>query len=494
MPRRKDDGKSREECADADSLLRCYRAILDNINEGVIATNREGRIIVYNRRLAEFEDMAQEDVLGKKLMDVYRWSVESSEHMRVLRTGQPVQEGNYRNVTRRGKENRLIATTLPLTEDGAVVAAYSISRDVARLREIYNRSVALQPPAEAGGARLSNGTRYGLEHLIFASRAMKEMLEEAQKAARRPSPVLIRGETGVGKEIVAQGLHNAGENRAQPFVAINCAAIPETLMESLLFGTVKGAFTGAENIAGFFEQAKEGTIYLDEIHSMPPKLQAKLLRVIQEKAFRRVGGMSETPLRCRLISSIGMDPAECMRTGQLRRDLYYRIGVITLSIPPLRERREDILPLAEHFCERFEEIYGRGRLRLSDDAIAALNAYDWPGNVRELEHAIERAISMTEEGDSLTLCQLPAYLRERPDSEIREAPFGASPAAESAKGAPQSLRAALLATEKREILRALADSENNISRAAKLLRIGRQNLQYRMKKLGIRAKDERDRS
>ena len=463
----------------AEQMLRCYEAILDNISEGVIATDRDSKIIIYNHQLAEFEDLDKDEVIGKRLMDVYQWSVESSEHMQVLKTGKPIKESNYINVTQLGKQNQLIATTLPLFKDGEVTAAYSISRNIAKIRDVYNRTIDLQPRELKNNTLQSNGTRFTFEDFVFKSKKMDTLLKDSQKAALSPSPVLIHGETGTGKEIVAQSIHNTGKNREQPFVGINCAAIPESLLESLIFGTVKGAFTGAENTTGFFEQAQEGTIYLDEIHSMPLNLQAKLLRAIQEKHFRKIGSAKEIPLRCKILSSTNKDPLECVVEGKIRQDLYYRLSVFTLSIPPLRERREDIEPLVKYFVQKYRGIYSNKEIRLDENVENSLKTYHWPGNVRELEHVIERAISLMDEDELLTHYHLPPYLRKKLNPKIYE-----TFTVEDDK--PRLLHDALRDGERHIITAALLESENNITKAAASLGIGRQNLQYRLKKLGIR--------
>jgi len=461
--------------------IKLLELILDNINEGVIATNKNGEIIVYNKQLAEFEGLDQNEVLGKTLKEVYQWNDEQSEHMKVINTGEPIKESNYVNSTSSGRENFLIAKTLPLYENDEVAVAFSISRNVNKIREMYNRSIELQPRARNLKNQLENGTRYTFEDIVFTSKKMELLVNESQKAALSPSPILVYGETGTGKELIVQSIHNAGRTKKHPFIGINCAAIPESLLESILFGTVKGAFTGAENKKGFFEQASEGTVYLDEINSMPLNLQAKLLRVIQEKTFRRIGATEDMPLRCKIISSVNMDPARCVEENQLRQDLFYRLSVITLFIPPLRERREDISPLAEEFASEYKEIYGKKNVTIHEDVKKALIRYSWPGNVRELEHVIERVISMIDDEDVLTLDSLPAYIKKKLSEEDYNVDYSRGDETDIIG----SLNDALENTERKTILKALNANDNNITKAAKSLGIGRQNLQYRIKKLGI---------
>lgn len=469
------------ENADNEIRLHCSMEILDNINEGVIATDENGCIFIYNKQLSEFEDLPQKSVIGKRLKDVYNWSMENSEHMHVIKTKTPLTEGNYRTITHKGRINHLVASTYPIVEKGDVVAAYSISRNVTKIREIYNRTVDLLPISNGAQQELKNGTRFTFEDIICENVKMKSLISDAQKAALSPSPVLVYGETGTGKELFVQGIHNSGPSRKEPFVALNCAALPESLLESLLFGTVKGAFTGSESTVGFFEQAKEGTLYLDEINSMPLNLQAKLLRVIQEKKFHRIGGSEEVMMKCKIISSVNKDPFLCIKEGQLRQDLYYRLGVITLPIPPLRDRREDIPKLIEYFLNKYSQLYRNKKVTAEKSLIDALKLYDWPGNVRELEHIIEQAVSLIKENEELAINNLPMYLRNKL--------FTQKFMLVNNKLGKGSLNEILSEVERRIINEALENHNMNVTRAAKSIGIARQNLQYRMDKLGIKKKD-----
>lgn len=247
--------------------------------------------------------------------------------------------------------------------------------------------------------------------MVRQSHSVKQVIRKAQKAAISPSPVLVYGETGTGKELVIQGIHNAGASRNEPFVAVNCAAIPESLLESTLFGTVRGAFTGGEDRIGLFEQAGRGTLYLDEINSMPIGLQAKILRVFQEKKVRRVGAQAEKPIQCRMICSTNLEPWQCVEEGVLRKDLYYRLAVIQIYIPPLRKRPEDIEVLVDYFKKMYNRIYGKHHLQVSNHLMNLFKEHSWPGNVRELEHTIENSLAMVEtDVDELTAYNLPYQL------------------------------------------------------------------------------------
>ena len=468
----RDDTQNRER----EKKLSYCLEVLDNINEGVIMTDSNGKIIFYNRKLGEYEDLDPKYVIGRRLMDVYQWSIESSEHYQVLKTGEPIREGNYRTVTKLGKTKQLIASSFPIKKGNVTEAVYSISRDMTPIRDVYSKTIGLQATSEKRSLGLHNGTRFTFDHLICLSSKMKKLIFDAQKAAVGDAPVLVYGETGTGKEMIVQGMHNAGPRSKEPFVALNCAALPESLLESLLFGTKKGAFTGAENTLGFFEQAGRGTLYLDEINSMPLNLQAKFLRAVQEKCFRKLGDDKELPVRCKIVSSVNIDPIKCTENGQLRKDLYYRLSVISLEVPPLRKRKEDILPLVEYFEQKYCEIYGNKNITIDDDLKRLLKKYDWPGNVRELEHIIESAVSLLNDDEVMTIYNIPQYLRKKLFAH-NYMPF---------EQEGRTLNDILAGIEKQVVSQALEKSGMNITQAAKTLGISRQNMQYRIEKLGLR--------
>ncbi len=238
-------------------------------------------------------------------------------------------------------------------------------------------------------------SRNSLESIIGNSPAIEKLKNTIRTVAPTGSTVLIYGESGTGKELVARAVHSCSPRASAPFVSINCGAFPETLLESELFGYVKGAFTGAtQNKRGLFEVANEGTIFLDEISEMSVSMQVKLLRVLQERSLRPIGGTQESPIDVRVIAATNKDLREMVANGTFREDLFYRVSVIPINVPPLRERREDIELLANHFLKKYASAAQKSILRLHADALGALRAYDWPGNVRQLENTIERAVAL----------------------------------------------------------------------------------------------------
>jgi two-component system response regulator PilR (NtrC family) len=312
--------------------------------------------------------------------------------------------------------------------------------------------------------------------LIGTSPAMQRVYDlMAQVAATRTS-VLVCGESGTGKELVARGIHELSDRRDKPFVAVNCGAIPENLLESELFGHTKGAFTGAvSNKPGLFEVAHGGTLFLDEVGELPPTLQVKLLRALQEKQVRRVGGNADTAVDVRIVAATNRDLHADAQVGRFREDLYYRLNVIQLTLPPLRERMEDVPLLAQHFLDKFAREQGRPACRLSDGALARILAYDFPGNVRELENTIERAVALCR-GDLIEPELLPAALL------APRLPTALAPQLPS-NGA--SLDDLMNAFERDLLLAALAKSGGVKKRAAQLLGITFRSFRYRLEKLGL---------
>lgn len=309
--------------------------------------------------------------------------------------------------------------------------------------------------------------------LIGRSDPARKVLELIQKVAATRSMVLLRGESGTGKEIVARMIAATGDPPGAPFMAVNCAGIPEHLLQSEFFGHVQGAFTGAiANKEGFFELAGEGTAFLDEISEMPLALQAKLLRVLEEREFVRVGGTRSIPLRSRVIVSTNRDLRELVQAGRFREDLLFRVAVFEIVLPTLRERREDIPLLIEHFVRVFTREMKRKCLGADNHAIRMLMAYSWPGNVRELRNVVERAMILTT-SDYITSAELPAELAGRQDEP----------------DSPDDLRAATRAYESEHIRRVLAASGGNKEEAARRLRINPSTLYRKMADLGLEQRD-----
>lgn len=312
--------------------------------------------------------------------------------------------------------------------------------------------------------------RASLENIIAASKQMQDVLARARKVAAANSSVLLLGESGTGKEVIARAIHRLSARAQKPLVVVNCGAIPETLLESELFGHTRGSFTGAtESRKGMFETADGGTIFLDEIGDLPLHLQVKLLRVLQEGEIQRIGENTPRKVDVRVIAATNRDLEQLVVEGKFRQDLYYRLNVIPIYIPPLRERREDIAPLIEHFIRKYSP--AGQRKHLSPEALARLMHYDYPGNVRELENAIEHAVVLSE-GETITVEDLPLQIQ---NAEWERVIFPT----------PETDSLSLEELEKRALLAALEKTNYNITRAAAHLGITRRTLGYRIKKYGL---------
>jgi len=329
--------------------------------------------------------------------------------------------------------------------------------------------------------------RYSLENIIGVSEAMQRVFALVLRVASTDASVFISGESGTGKELIARSIHQHSPRAEQPFVAVNCAAFPENLLESELFGHEKGAFTGAlTQKRGLMEVASGGTFFLDEICEMDLELQAKLLRVLQERKIRRVGGEVEIPIDIRVIAATNRDPEEAVEEGVLRRDLYFRLNVVPIRVPPLRARREDIPLLAEHFLRRYAEKYGRDGatpLRLSPDAMRALMAHSWPGNVRELQNLMERIVSLAVPGQEITAADLP--------DKLSSLGTPASPAVDIDQPFHEAKEKAIEAFERAYLEALLARHGGNISEAARHAGIDRKTIHRMLKKYDLQVRLER---
>jgi transcriptional regulator with PAS, ATPase and Fis domain len=308
--------------------------------------------------------------------------------------------------------------------------------------------------------------------IVFSSDPMKELVALADRLAPLPLPVIIRGEAGSGKEVLARYLHNHSPRADKPFVAVNCGAIPEYLIESLLFGHAKGSFTGAiDNRKGYFEEADGGTIFLDEINELPLNMQVKLLRVLQEKHITRMGDNREIPVNVRIISATHVDLEEAVREKKFREDLFFKIQVTPIQVPPLRERSQDVILLAEEFLKRYSAEYGRGKFKFSRNAEKAMLSYHWPGNVRELENKIQKSLVQAVHG------------------VIQPGDLGLENIQKETKESPRTLKEAREAVERDVIGNALRDTSGNLTLAATILGIDRKVLREIMERLGIKKED-----
>ncbi len=468
--------------------LRCLEEIINNISDGVIMSSPEGRLVLYNRAQEKMENLNAAGILGKHMWDVYGYhDPDISEHRRVFETQKPIINSYRAHAVKNGTPRYVSYSTYPLLLDGKPVGVYSVSKNETTLKSLLQETIELksklyeQEHGAVSAAEKNNGTRYDFSDIKTVSHDMKQVIKEAQDISWLDSSVLIVGETGTGKELFAQSIHNHSTSRDHPFLAINCAAIPENLLESTLFGTTKGAFTGAADRIGLIGQAGRGTLFLDEITAMPLTLQVKLLRVIEDKYVRRVGGNTATPVNCRFISATNEDPLKALERGCFRQDLFYRISASYICIPPLRNRPSDVGYLISYFLKMYGEYYKKNVKNISQQLLNAMLTYSWPGNIRELEHMIEAMVTRAAPNQKeLDHECLNSYAK----SSLPLSSFEDIPATEHSPN-NISLTELLRSIEKQQITEALIENKGNVSRAAKSLGIIRQSLIYRMKKLNI---------
>ena len=365
-----------------------------------------------------------------------------------------------------------IETAVGATKDGAY-DYLTKPVDVARLRILLEKAIEKgEALREVNVLRRRVKAVWGHGRLVGTSKIMQGVFRQIDLAAPTSAPVLIVGESGTGKELAAQTLHELSPRGQGPFVAVNCAAIPETLLESEIFGHERGAFTGAlERRIGCFELAHQGTIFLDEIAEMSPPLQAKFLRILQDGALKRIGGRSEIKVDVRVLAATNKEPARGLKDGTFREDLYYRLNVFTLTLPPLRARREDIPLLIQAFVEEFDAKYERKVRGVDEAALRLLVAHDWPGNVRQLRNTVERAV-ISCAGELITAADLPSEP-------------GPSGPEESRAGAPVPMGVKLKDVERDVILKTLASVGNNKTRAAEVLGISLKTLHNKLNRYGV---------
>lgn len=336
-------------------------------------------------------------------------------------------------------------------------------------------------PAEGPGSGAREGHRRA-RALLGVSAAIREVLEQVRQVAPLQVSVLILGETGTGKELVARAIHEKSPRAQAPFVAVNCSAMPDSLLESELFGYQRGAFTGADRSKrGLFQQASGGTLFLDEVGDTSPALQAKLLRAIEEQEIRPIGAEQTVPVDVRVVSATHCDLRQAMERETFRRDLFYRLNTIEIYVPPLRRRRVDIPFLAQHFTEELGEIHAR-RITLGEDFVDRLLQHDFPGNVRELRNAVERAIALARPGETVTAEQLVGFAT---DPGHRPLEAGPAPRETDAYGADESLRSRVQKVELEAIAQALERYDGNRTRVAEALGLSRVGLRQKMRRLGI---------
>lgn len=457
--------------------------ILRYTNEGTHVIDKDGKTIMYNEAMAQLEGIERAVVIDKQLLEIFpSLDEDTSTLLTVMKTGRPIIDRIQTYFNYKGEKITAINTTIPLFKNGSKIGALEIAKDVTKIKELSEQVVDLQQELITKGKEEIKKRKpmYTFDNIVGNSIEIKKSIEIARKASMTPSSVLIYGETGTGKELFAQSIHYTGIRKNKPFIAQNCAALPESLLEGILFGTVKGGFTGAIDRPGLFEQANGGTLLLDEINSMGLILQAKLLRVLQEGYIRRVGGLKDIPIDVKIIATTNEKPLLAIEQGKLRKDLFYRLNVISVEIPSLKDRIEDLNLLCDHFIRKYNKKLNKDVWMVSQEVYSMFQKYEWAGNVRELENVIHSTINYISNDEHVIKKEsLPNYIN---DFSIKRN----SNKALRYKDMENSLPDVLEEIEREIIIEKLRESNFNITRAAGKLKIRRQTLQHKLKKYNIK--------
>ncbi|MBP8599230.1 MAG: sigma 54-interacting transcriptional regulator [Selenomonas sp.] len=379
--------------------------ILEAVQDGICVVERTGAITYVNPSYLRIVHKTPEMVIGQNVFD----TAPDGNRSGVLRSG----VARIGSISHKKDGTTVVANVNPIFSDGEIAGVVSVIKDITELQNLMARLSQVSARADYLEQELlrTKKTAQAFKNYIGKSGKVVDVLALASKAAGSSATVLIRGESGTGKEVIAEGIHYASERRRGPFIRVNCGAIPCALLESELFGHEKGAFTGAvKRKLGKFELAAHGTIFLDEIGEMDRNMQVKLLRVLQQKEFDRVGGEETVRVDVRIIAATNRHLEEMVKDGSFRDDLYYRLNVIPIILPPLRDRVDDIPLLVEHFIEKISAESGRPTRGITPEAMDVLMSYKWPGNVRELENVIERVITLMD-NDQITVASLPSYIK-----------------------------------------------------------------------------------
>lgn len=461
-------------------LRRYVEQILNIYNylDGVMVVDAKGIVEFYVNYRPDVNNLKEKDVIGKYILDIYPGlTEESSSLLRVLRTGKPITNEFQVLSTFKGENIRAVNTTMPIMDGNKIVGAVDVSRYVESSFERQNIKLDFKE-------KNAEQDLYTLNDIITSSQAMELIKEKIKMVADTDSSVLIYGETGTGKELVAQSIHTSSKRSNKRFISQNCASIPANLLESILFGTVKGSYTGAENRPGLFELASGGTLFLDEINSMEVSVQAKILKAIEEKKITRIGGLQTIPIDVKIVSAINQPPLECIQEGKLREDLFYRLSVVQLTLPPLRERTNDLFLLVNHFIQEYNKKMNRRILGIDEEVEELFRKYSWPGNVRELKNIIEGAFNVTASG-FIQKSNLPEYLNNFVTNAMNSKDNKSNMRSKLDLDCEEFSLDGVLKELEISLIKQAIDETSNLSDAARKLKISKQSLHYKMNKYNL---------
>ena len=450
-----------------DKILNIY-----NYFDGIMITDEKGVIKYYTNFRTDVYSLQLDQIVGKTVLEIHpELTEEQSTIMQVLKTGQPIYDRVEHLTTSHGDTVTNICSTLPIMQGDKIVGAIDFARSIddGRNKDIQRRYINI-PKFQNNKDKF-----YHLDDIVTSSTKINEIKKQIPMIANTDSAVMICGETGTGKEMIAQSIHTSGVRCGANFVSQNCAAIPENLLESILFGTERGGFTGAEDKAGLFEIANGGTLFLDEINSMELGMQAKILKAIEEKQIRRIGGNKSISFDVKVISAVNKNPIACIREGSLRQDLFYRLSTVFIEVPALRNRTADIPVMTNYFINENNKKMNKNVTGVTDEVMELFCQYSWPGNVRELKNVIEGSFNIIRSRE-IGLESLPSYLTSHFENEK----FMVINYDDD-----QSLTEKVEEYEKRLITWAL-NSTKNMSLAADKLKISKQALNYKLLKYGLK--------
>ena len=460
--------------------LEIFKHFFDLIHQPMAIIDKEGKYIYYNQESAELDGYSMEQAIGKPMLKVYpNLKKEDSTMLQALH-GKEYQDTYQTYFNHVGKLVDYQHTTVPLyNHNKEIIGAVEIGRNISNVRQLQDQVFRLN-------RKLYHNKEQPLPEIVFASNKMQEVIDQTNILGSNDVPVLIIGETGTGKELFARLIHKTSQRRDKAFISLNCSALPTTLIESTLFGTVKGAFTGAENRQGYLELANGGTLFLDELNAMPLEMQSKLLRFLQEKTYWPLGGNKEQHADVRIVAAMNESPAELLKSGKMRSDLFYRLNVGLIKLPALRERQEDIPVLARYFIDKHKTDVNMVITGISEHALQQLMSAPWPGNVRMLENAIVRSMVLQNEPGELQKIILDEelfdihspYPQDQLENKIEKTSI-------NELTGNHNLIEQVEHYEKQLIIDALNQANGKIITAAKLLNVSRTTLQYKVKKYNI---------
>ncbi len=458
---------------DPRGLLKILRGISEDSYIRICMTDEKGILRFFNRAYEELTGIKREEAIGKHVTEIFP----ESRIPHILYTGRP-EIRYYRSHI---EDRYIVSRRIPLKAGKEIIGALSLTlfRDISEMEDLLRRFNLVKNKMEHYKKELKSiqFTKYTIEHIVGRSPQIVQMKQQIYKYAQGDSTVLITGESGTGKELVVHAIHQLSKRKHHPLIVVNCTSIPKDLLESELFGYEPGSFTGASQKGGSgkFELAHKGTIFLDEVGDMPFDLQAKVLRVLQEREIEKIGGKMPFPVDFRLVAATNKNLDALVNQGKFREDLYYRVNVLTIVAPPLRERKEDILPLTQYILKRLNAKLRRGVTRVDEEVISIFAEYHWPGNVRQLENVLEYAVNNTG-SDTISPDNLPFFLT----------PFRKGSAFIPSENGRISLQRAKDEFEKSFLIETLKKTKGNRLEAAKMLGTSRSGLYKLLNKYGIK--------